>query len=521
MVLTGPQITAFWEEAAQMGLPNATRIQLQAEGIDHPDDLVDFYKDDLKQLADNLRKPPGRAPNPDPGAAGAISTPGFTFGAMSQMKILAAANIARYHNAVGRPLTVANLQWNPVIRNFKEQWKALEDRKKQDIEAPKASSALPILKWVESFIIFTDSKIGARMIPLRYVTRAEVAVPAPPALLQGLPHSQEHGSVEQELVMRASHTHPLFPQDEATVFRDLEEALRGASYAASLKPFARGKRGRAAYLAIVNQYAGKDKWEILWKKHNELLVNNKWTGQSSYTLEKFASSHRNAFVMMQQCEAHVGHQLPNERQRVTYLIDNIECPDAPLQAAMAQVRTDSTANGPRNDFEQAVTIILPHDPVMRKRSSSGQKRKAEISSVDNDSTEAEVSGISSKPTVGRTGVEFRFYKSKDYKALTNDQKEELREYRKKHKISRGKNASGKTTTTNQSRNKAIAAAVKKELKKIQKESETNDEDEENLHNFITSVVNKEDSSSATAAAADTKKVTITKSVASILKKAKN
>mgnify|MGYP000426590370 FL=1 len=95
MVLTNGQVTAFFEFNAQMGIPHATVIQLQAEGITSVDDLIDFDKDTLQQVADNLHRPGGRIPDPTPNAvAGAtIPTPPFVFGAKSQKRLLAACDI--------------------------------------------------------------------------------------------------------------------------------------------------------------------------------------------------------------------------------------------------------------------------------------------------------------------------------------------------------------------------------------------------------------------------------------------
>jgi hypothetical protein len=45
MLLTAAQTTVFFEDAAQMGIPNATVVQLQVEGIVSVDDLADFDKD--------------------------------------------------------------------------------------------------------------------------------------------------------------------------------------------------------------------------------------------------------------------------------------------------------------------------------------------------------------------------------------------------------------------------------------------------------------------------------------------
>ena len=78
-----------------MSIPHATVVQLQQEGITAVSDLADFDQSSLQQLADNLRRPGGRVPNPDPGAdAGAtIPTPPFVFGAKSQKRLLVACDL--------------------------------------------------------------------------------------------------------------------------------------------------------------------------------------------------------------------------------------------------------------------------------------------------------------------------------------------------------------------------------------------------------------------------------------------
>ena len=64
MPLTVAQTNNFFTQDAQMALPQATRNQLIVEGIASVDDLAEFDKDSLQQLADNLRRPAGRVPDP-------------------------------------------------------------------------------------------------------------------------------------------------------------------------------------------------------------------------------------------------------------------------------------------------------------------------------------------------------------------------------------------------------------------------------------------------------------------------
>ena len=211
MVLTAAQTTAFFEIPDQMGIPHATMVQMQHEGIQSVADLAEFEKESLQQLADNLRKPGGRIPDPDPNAPAlaTIPMPAFTYGDKSQKRLTVACDLIRYYQTVGRDLTAADIQWNQVMSNFEIQWKALKERKDEDDpDVPKITKALSIIKWTEAFQDCLTRVIGARMIPLAYVIRIDPQVPgnAPP-LAANRPHSTEHGSVEGELIARAAHTH--------------------------------------------------------------------------------------------------------------------------------------------------------------------------------------------------------------------------------------------------------------------------------------------------------------------------
>ena len=103
-------------------------------------------------------------------------------------------------------------------------------------------------------------------------------------------------SVEQELIARASHSHPLFNEDNMKVCYLLEEAVRGTEYAASLHPWKRHKNGRAAWYALINQYAGQDKWNAELKKQEEFIHQGKWKGQNNYPLASHIAVNRNAFI---------------------------------------------------------------------------------------------------------------------------------------------------------------------------------------------------------------------------------
>ena len=80
------------------------------------------------------------------------------------------------------------------------------------------------------------------------------------------------------------------------------------------------------------------------------------------------------------------------------------------------------------DFERAVAYVLPTDPVAKLRvhkpSNAGQ---AQISSA---TIAPPSNGNTPKIGIGKTGVEFRFYKKPEFNRLSKPQQDELREHRK-------------------------------------------------------------------------------------------
>ena len=96
------------------------------------------------------------------------------------------------------------------------------------------------------------------------------------------PYSEQHGSLEDELIARASHTHALYKSDNRDVHQLVESAIRdNGAYAATIAPFARTKNGRDAAMAMESQHAGKDVWDDNIKNAKDFLQNRKWSGTTT------------------------------------------------------------------------------------------------------------------------------------------------------------------------------------------------------------------------------------------------
>ena len=145
-----------------------------------------------------------------------------------------------------------------------------------------------------------------------------------------------------ELIARLPHsTHnvpnPTYKMDNKTVFIKIEQAVRGTSVASTVNIFSRTKDGRGAFFALISNHAGDTKYRSISKKRLNLLQNIKWNGRS-YPLEKHVSNHRQAHDDLNECSNHITVAIPDDCQKVEYLIDSSTCIDNTLQAAIGLIR---------------------------------------------------------------------------------------------------------------------------------------------------------------------------------------
>ena len=229
---------------------------------------------------------------------------------------------------------------------------------------------------------------------------------------------------------------------------------------------------------------------------------------------------------MQQYTEHVSYQLPNEHTRVGYLLEGIQCSDAGLQAAMASVRMDKGVDEMRNDFEKVATHLLPYDPVAKKRATVAQNKRsaAQISSVElvEELVKREVSSTTmpKKASIGRTGAHLRYHTPTEYDNLSNEKKDELREWRKQNPLKKkgGDNEVRKGGRSKSSK-RQLVSVIAKELKRfVRKEEE--DKTTSDIQVQIASMV-KEAVTSHVASPPTAPTAKIPSTLQSILKKAKN
>ena len=94
-----------------------------------------------------------------------------------------------------------------------------------------------------------------------------------------------------------------------------------------------------------------------------------------------------------------------------YLIDSINCPDSALQVALGLSRPNT--NSMKTDFELAGLMLIEVDPYRRSQMTPVKPGGANISVIDFSAGR------------GSSGVDLRWHHPKDFKALSNEHKDEL------------------------------------------------------------------------------------------------
>ena len=101
----------------------------------------------------------------------------------------------------------------------------------------------------------------------------------------------------------------------------------------TVKAFTRKKDGRGAYFAVMANHAGDTKYRAIHKRSMNLL-------------ETHVSKHRQAVDDISECSNHITVVVPDESQRVEYLVDSINCSDTTLQVTLGLVRANTRITRP-------------------------------------------------------------------------------------------------------------------------------------------------------------------------------
>ena len=220
-------------------------------------------------------------------------------------------------------------------------------------------------------------------------------------------------------------------------------------------------------------------WDRVVKDSNLRLQTTTWSGTTSTTLLQHTALQRRAFIQLTEAdEVGVPTEIPGPRQRVTYLLDSLKTENPKMLAGIAAIEQDES--GKRVKFEQAVTYLLPFDPVAAKAS------KAKGLGVNVSTTDAKLAGGVAK---GTTGVELRWHEPEKFALLSKEQKKELQVWNSVQPKREGgrKRTPGKTLTPG-GRKRAKVGSTKATTKLFEAMTESHDAQMELMNVKLASLV---------------------------------
>ncbi len=156
------------------------------------------------------------------------------------------------------------------------------------------------------------------------------------------------------------------------------------------------------------------------------MSNKVWSGNTPTTLAQHMGMHCHAWITLTECAEHIPVDMPNDRARVTYLMDLLKTVDPTVLATSAAVCQDEADK--RVNFENTFAYLVPVCPVTTKTAKKTGKVVFNASvSGTSGKTQGGLRGGNANPEKGSTGVALHYHCHKEFHALNKEHKDELYE----------------------------------------------------------------------------------------------
>ena len=211
---------------------NAAVLRLTKEGITNFESLTDFDKKSMERLPATCKETIAQIARDRANNIPAENeVPGANISSISVRRLIVAMNASEYYSSIGRVMTIDNMNYDNILKNFKIEWDTYQDLRDQDApDVPLISDKendRKVIKWVPVFHDCLARSYGING-PLSYVLREESDVPDEATdPLEPDSYYGASGSLHEELTARLPHSGPIYKNDNCSVFLKIEKASRG------------------------------------------------------------------------------------------------------------------------------------------------------------------------------------------------------------------------------------------------------------------------------------------------------
>lgn len=413
----------------------AARAIVEAQDIDSVSELALLKDSEVKDLCDVIRKPGGTVPNPMAAQAGQPATirdPGIKVSLRAEGNLKLACYWLRHQERTSRPIAAAGLTINNV-RSMKPLIEQEDEHEEETIdEKAKTINTKDWSRTMESIVEILRGHLGTTKVPLSYVVRETLLVPAAdgdPAFGKA---GTKYESIQEELIARAPIRKPDDTGFVASYLVDREKVWQilvkiCGNYPECwtyIKTAQRTRDGRAAYEALYDQYLGPNNLDNMADAAETKLTTLTYQRESKrWTFERYCRAHVEQHQILENLVAH-GHSGIDDRSKVRHFINGIK--GETFDAVKLQIDSDQAL---RNDFDRVK--ILFSDFIKRKfpDPTSGAGKQANISEINLSATD--IDNNLTLDDLKDVKVDDRYYTREEYQKMTGKQKAKLYLLRKK------------------------------------------------------------------------------------------
>jgi hypothetical protein len=396
------------------------------QGLNIIADIQMMNDSDVESMCASIRRPGGTV---DDGHGNQVPNRGQNISVIQEKKLKLMVYFTKHKKRCSEACTHALITADSVeaMRSLYEDEKA---HKNPEVPVdPK--SIIDVRDWHKTFETL-DEHIGKHRgidgVPLTYLIRDNHTPTPNPAggwtdetlrMVARAPHFQVNaaGVVQAEFCMQYKNDNKMLWNIISGLTRDITQAW------AYVKVGKRQTDGRGAYLKLKGYYLGQHYQEAQQGIHENKLRALQYHGESrKMTFARYSTSMFESIQALNSMKES-GYQGVDDRTAVRHLLDGIK--DSSLDATKNSILASEQL---RTSYDGCVALFLD---FIAQKATSDKKLSLNISDVDSKKQGKE-KGKRPRPKgqKGESGVEFRYYKTKEYNTLTPDQKEELRQWRK-------------------------------------------------------------------------------------------
>ena len=322
---------------------NNLRAALNNQGLTAFEDFVNLEEKDVEKICAVIRKPGGVLINPDaalPNQPPVIPNPGLQIGTIfeNRLKVLRyyVFHLTRIQRMPVDPVTATRERIDSVYL-FKDQ-----DKPTEEVEKPaplkKVENVRTVLENLDAYLL---QKRGEQGCPLAYVVREN---PGLPAVDPGFGRP----TYIDEMIARAPHTGTYFENDNFSVWNVIRHVTHGGPAWNWVSRFQSARDGRGAYLAFRAHYLGASQQNRILSGADHHLKTTIYDGkQRNFTFEDYCGKMNNAFADIEASGEHM-----NERRKVRFFLDGLK--DSRLDTAKKYIYG---SNELLENFEGAVNYV--------------------------------------------------------------------------------------------------------------------------------------------------------------------